>query len=221
MRKQFVFGDIHGCYREFCDLMAMLSPQKGRDCLIFLGDMIDRGRQSKEVVSAILNLKKDYEIIGLMGNHEQAFLDYLQGKAQDFYLQIGGLQTVQSYGFQDFYGPGLEKQLPADHMRFFKELRPYWEDENYIYVHAGLKAKTPLPKQSAEWLFWGGGGKFMRQRHDFGKRVVFGHTAFDAPLLEPERIGIDTGAVYGGHLTCLVLPDMEFVQVKSKKYWPF
>ena len=221
MSKTFVIGDIHGCHSALVELLARLQPDPQKDTLIFLGDYIDRGPDSSKVISEVLELRKRFQrLITLKGNHEDALLDYLAGSGQDFYLGIGGRQTLASYGMTGTGTGPLHEGIPAAHLFFLRDLLSYWEDDNHIFVHAALRPGLHLSQQPAEWLFWGGNGRFANQDYDFGKRVVFGHTAMRGPVITRHKIGIDCGAVYGGHLGCLVLPDMNFIKVKSKRYWP-
>jgi len=169
-------------------------------------------------VEKILGLKAHIaRLITLMGNHEQMFLRYLDGREQGLYLEVGGLQTLQSYGVDNL--KGRIPEIPPTHLHFFKELLLYWEDEDYIYVHAGLQPGVHLSRQSTDWLLW--------SRHEddgddnfFEKTIIYGHTAHRTPIVTSDKIGIDTGAVYGGRLTCLVLPNLEFISVKGKQFWP-
>lgn len=222
MNKIFVIGDIHGCYEAFVELLNKIHPAPQSDTLIFLGDYVDRGPNSKDVIAKLVQLQKKFpKMIALKGNHEVVFLNYLSGNDIEFYLAIGGTQTLASYGIADpFDEESRKRMIPPEHLNFLHTLLPYWEDDEYIYVHAGLKPGTHLSQQPPDWLYWANGGRFANQAYDFGKRVIFGHTAGDSLIITPEKIGIDTGAVYGGRLTCLILPDMEVVSVKSPKYWP-
>lgn len=221
MRKTFVIGDIHGCYRSLLELLRKIDPIPKQDLLVFLGDYVDRGPDSMQVVAELLKLQKQCDhVIFLKGNHEQVFLNYLSGKDRDFYLLIGGRETAASYGINDPLTENPLAKIPPEHVSFFDELLPYWEDDSYIYVHAGIQPGVHLTQQTPDWLFWGRGGKFADLKYDFGKQVVYGHTVCRPPIVEVNKIGIDTGAVYGGDLTCLILPDMEFVSVRGRNYWP-
>ena len=213
MKRTFVIGDIHGCYASLLDLLNKINPDPGQDRLIFLGDYVDRGPDSKKVIAEIISLQSRFShIITLMGNHEQMFLDFLAGREQDFFLHFGGRETLMSYGLKPPFPADIRKQIPADHVNFLNNLLLYWEDENYIYAHAGLEPEIHLSQQSSEWLLWAR-RKFIQSKYDFGKPVVFGHTDMKEPLIEKNKIGIDTGAVYGGRLSCLVLPDMKIISV--------
>lgn len=220
MGKIYVIGDIHGCYRSLENLFQKIAPSPETDTIIFLGDYIDRGPASKKVVDKIIKIQNDFrQIITLMGNHEQMLLRYLTGRDIDVFLQAGGEQTINSYGLKHPEKNILVPDITLDHIQFFNKLLPYWEDENYIYVHAGLQPGIDLHMQSEDWLFWAR-ERFIHSDYNFGKRIIFGHTHFSKPKIEKNKIGIDTGAVYGGSLTCLILPEMKFVSVKGSRFWP-
>ncbi len=212
--RTFVIGDIHGCHQILMALLAKINPISGQDTLVFLGDYIDRGPESRQVVETVISLVSRFKrVITLMGNHEEMFNNYLEGVGRDIYLQTGGRQTIASYGGEAAIAAG---GLPAGHQRFFRELDLYWQDDKYIYVHAGVQRGVHLSMQNRDWLLWS-----REQGHDsgLGKTVVYGHTAHSKPCITEGAIGIDTGAVYGGRLTCLILPDVEFVSVPGRKYW--
>lgn len=107
-----------------------------------------------------------------------------------------------------------EGKIPAEHLSFFESLLPYYETDQYLFVHAGLRPGATVACQSARDLQWIR-REFIDSEDDFGKRVVFGHTHFNAPLVAENKIGIDTGAVYGGSLTCVELPALKFYQVST------
>lgn len=215
MKKTYVIGDIHGCYGAFLNLLEMMDYSK-EDILIFLGDYIDRGPDSQKVVSKVMQLKKELPfVLTLLGNHEAMFLRYLQGAGQEFFLRNGGQETLTSYGMDSVAGINNKPSIPDKHIAFFNSLLLHWEDENYIYVHAGLQPGIHLSLQTDEWCLWAR-EEFINSSYNFGKRVIFGHTVFKEPFIRPEKVGIDTGAVYGGHLTCLVLPDNEFISVPGQ-----
>ena len=102
--------------------------------------------------------------------------------------------------------------VPSDHMAFFNSLPLYWEDQHALYVHAGLQPGRHLSQQTSQWCLWAR-ESFLLATTDFGKPVVFGHTVFPEPFVTADKIGIDTGAVYGGHLTALLLPEREIISV--------
>jgi serine/threonine protein phosphatase 1 len=208
MKKIFAIGDIHGCYDRLKALMEKIPIDLSRDALVFIGDYIDRGPHSVEVVDYLIQLKNRFpDIIFLKGNHEDMLDKFLNGADRFTYLLNGGQQTLDSYltkSVQSEFFP-----IPPDHMEFFKSLRLFYETEEFIFVHAGLRPRVPLESQKTEDLLWIR-DKFVSSKHDFGKRVIFGHTPLKKPLVEPNKIGIDTGAVYGNALTCIRLPDLVF-----------
>lgn len=210
----FAVGDIHGCLDHLQQLIRMLPIRKGKDRLVFIGDYIDRGADSQGVVDYVRCLQEDFcETVFLMGNHEQMFLDYLEGRNAEMFLYNGGLETLVSYGLH-----GRKEVSPADlppgHLTFFQNLRPYYESDEFILVHAGLRPGIPLSEQSLDDLLWIR-FEFIKNDYDFGKNVIFGHTPLSktVPFYGAKKVGIDTGAVYGGRLTCLELPSMQLYQV--------
>lgn len=182
------------------------------DLLLFIGDYIDRGPKSREVVDFLVRLRQQGgEFVFLKGNHEKMLLDYyIQQKDQMLYVANGGAETIASY-----VEGGIGRKafvLPEEHLEFFLSLALYHETEDYIFVHAGLKDGVPLNEQSEEELLWIR-EEFIYSAYDWNKRVIFGHTALEIPFVTPGKIGIDTGAVYGNKLTAVELPRMKFYQV--------
>ncbi len=212
MERIFAIADIHGCLDKLRALMEKIRPDRERDRIVFIGDYIDRGPDSRGVVDYVIDLRDRFgRVVCLMGNHERMFLDYhLYGKDGDLFLMNGGDTTLLSYGMEETPA-GKRARVPEEHLRFFEDLLPYYESEGYIFVHAGLRPHVPLEEQIPEDLLWIRYA-FIRSCQDFGKIVVFGHTPFPEPLIDFNKIGIDTGAVYGGKLTCIELPAMNLYQ---------
>ncbi|RJR40726.1 MAG: serine/threonine protein phosphatase [Deltaproteobacteria bacterium] len=207
----YAIGDIHGCLGHLEQLLDEVQPDLEKDLLLFVGDYIDRGPDSRGVVDYVLRLRQTYprgHIICLKGNHEAMFLDFLQGRDRERFLFNGGLRTLR-----DYWGANWDRLprllLPPEHEEFYQELQLYYETPDYIFVHGGLKPGVPLAEQQEEDLLWIR-GEFIASVEDFGRPVIFGHTPFKRPLIMPNKIGIDTGAVYGNFLTCLKLPEKEF-----------
>jgi serine/threonine protein phosphatase 1 len=214
MNRIFAIGDIHGCLEKLHRLIRSIPADPENDELVFIGDYIDRAGGGPDVIDYILGLKKVYQqVVCLCGNHESMLLNYLEGVDEDLYLSNGGVTTLDAYGIKWSDGPCTRKaKIPADHLRFFASLLPYYETDQYVFVHAGLLPGIPLSEQSVYDMQWVR-REFIDSDDDFGKRVVFGHTHFSAPLVTANKIGIDTGAVYGGSLTCVELPTLKFYQV--------
>ncbi len=211
----YAIGDIHGCLNHLINLLNLVNPDLAQHQLVFVGDYVDRGPNSKGVVDYIIDLKKKYNpenIICLMGNHERMFLDFLQGREEMFFLLNGGTTTAVSYWGDQW--ERRERRLPDGHEHFFETLKLYYETEDFIFVHGGLRPGLPLAAQKEEDLLWIR-KEFIISKFDFGRRVIFGHTPVRAPLLLPNKIGIDTGAVYGNKLTCVLLPEEKFFSVSE------
>jgi serine/threonine protein phosphatase 1 len=206
----YAIGDIHGCLNHLQELLNLVKPDLDRHKLVFIGDYLDRGPHSQGVVDCIIDLKKKYNpenIICLMGNHERMFLDFLQGHEEMFFLLNGGAATAVSYWGDQW--ERRERRLPLEHEHFFKELKLVYQTDDYIFVHGGLQPGLPLSAQQEKDILWIR-KEFINSEFDFGRRVIFGHTPFREPLVRANKIGIDTGAVYGNKLTCLLLPEENF-----------
>jgi serine/threonine protein phosphatase 1 len=214
MGKIFTIGDIHGCISKLDRMMAQLNIDAQNDTLVFIGDYIDRGSDPKGVVDSILDIRKRIKnVVCLLGNHERMFLNYyLEHKDEDLFMNNGGMSTLISYGFNPSGGNNID--IPNDHMEFFITLQLSYETDDYIFVHAGLRPGIPLQRQNFEDLLWIR-YEFINSPYDFKKIVIFGHTplSFTTPLIDKNKIGLDTGAVYGGKLTCIELPEMKIHQV--------
>ena len=214
MKKIFAIGDVHGCLEKLRTLITNIGADPQKDTLVFIGDYIDRGTSSREVVDYIIRLKTQYKkAVCLLGNHEYMLARYLDGLDEDIYLENGGIATLRSYGIFPSDKPEERKtKIPGEHRQFFESLLPYYETEDYIFVHAGMKPELQLSEQTKHDLLWVR-HEFIYAENDFGKMVVFGHTPLSHPLIMPTKIGIDTGAVFGGKLTCVELPGVKFHQV--------
>jgi len=208
MQKIFVVGDIHGCFDKLCALMDKIPLNDKQDQLIFIGDYIDRGSSSFDVVKYLIDLKKRVPgTIFIKGNHEDMLQNYLDGSDRFTYQLNGGQQTLDEYLNRSDNKDAFP--IPSEHLDFINSLQLYYQTDDYIFVHAGLREKVPLESQDKMDLLWIR-DEFIHSDFNFGKRVIFGHTPFKEPLLQANKIGIDTGAVYGNLLTCVQLPEMEF-----------
>ncbi len=199
----YAIGDIHGCLDPLRRLMDQIHPSE-TDEVVFIGDYVDRGPESKGVIDYLLTLRGRY--IFLMGNHERMFLDFLQGKDRFLFLYNGGTSTVESYG-------GLDR-IPASHLDFLNRLPLYYETDDYLFVHGGIRPGIPLQEQDPKDLLWIR-EEFYAHLGRYPKTVVFGHTPMREVLMEEDRIGIDTACVYGNKLTCVILPSRQVIQVSN------
>ncbi len=213
MGRIFVIGDIHGCLDKAQGLVNKIPIKWDRDILVLLGDYVDRGDDPAGVIQFLIELSSLHpdRVKCLKGNHEVMFLDFLnEGALTQAFLSFGGKTTLSSYGIDVGQLKEAKSLIPRSHLDFLKSLRTSFETEKYFMVHAGLKPGVPIHEQKEEDMLWIR-HKFINSDFDWGKRIIFGHTPVDTPLIQANKIGIDTGAVYGGRLTCLILPEIEFI----------
>lgn len=213
-------GDIHGCLEPLEKLVDKLPPE---DELVFLGDYVDRGPQSAQVIDYIIELSKKRPCRCLMGNHELLMMKATQDdKAIPLWLYNGGDATLKSYRLStgDWVDSKDRSALLPGFMEFFRTLALYHEDESAIYVHAGIDVSIKdMAEQESEVLLWAR-EKFFRNSDKWrGKPIVFGHTPTRSLGLDAGDIfkmgafyGIDTGCVYGGHLTGIDTTTFEYYQ---------
>jgi serine/threonine protein phosphatase 1 len=206
--RLLAIGDIHGCRRALQMLLKKIAPDR-RDRIVFLGDYIDRGPDPRGVIETLLALHRRVpRCIFLLGNHERMLLDVLAGRNLPLYLANGGLVTLLAYL------EGGTLHLPASHRRFLAGLRPIYETGQHIFVHAGLWPGRHQSLQTEEDLLWIRDA-FLTSSFDWGKTIVFGHTPLRKPCIRPRRIGLDTGAVYGGSLTGCDLTTRRILQSRE------
>ena len=216
MNKIIAIGDIHGEFYKLRDLIDKLYIDNNY-MLVFLGDYIDRGEHTFEVIDYLVELNKKHNCVFLKGNHEEMFMDYLSGIHENLFICNGGSSTVNSYknnGFNIYPGVDyMDRHLPPEQISFFQSLKYYYETEKYIFIHAGLLPKNiPLSEQPKDILLWER-YDFINSEFNWGKKIIFGHTPNKEILKMYNKICIDTGAYYeDGVLTCVILPEERFVQ---------
>jgi serine/threonine protein phosphatase 1 len=223
----YAVGDIHGEAELLDELLARI-PHRPGDRFVFVGDYVDRGPDSRGVVDRLIRLARERECVFLLGNHESMFLDFLGWRAPEYFagdafLMNGGDRTLASYGYFDVPQPGQDRfRLPKDHEDFYRGLRLHHLDGDYLFVHAGVgralldesDVRYALRRAHPEDLLWDRAG--IDLPHALGVTIVYGHTPsadFEVRWNPPFSIGIDTGAVYGGRLTAIRLPDETLFQV--------
>lgn len=221
--RVYAIGDIHGRADLLFKLMDLIhedveNSEESRIVLIFLGDYVDRGFQSKEVIDYLLSDAMDqYETYFLKGNHEAAFETFLSDSAfGPQWARFGGAETLMSYGIQppraktqtnewEAVCRQLNDVLPNQHRSFLSSLSLYATLGDYVFVHAGLRPGQALENQTEKDILWIR-EEFLKDEGVFDRVVVHGHTPISAPHHDFRRIGVDTGAYLTGKLSaaCLV-----------------
>jgi serine/threonine protein phosphatase 1 len=205
--RTIAIGDVHGCAAALASLVAVIDPSP-LDTLVFLGDYIDRGPDSRGVLDQVIALRTRCTVVPLLGNHEEMLLGALQGQSElNYWLRFGGMEAVASYGHTG--GPGLRPGglwglVPAEHRRFLEGCRDYLETVGHFFVHAYYEPRQPLAEQRWGALRWVSLPS-QPERHCSGKVAVVGHTT--QPSGEILDLGflkcIDTGCYLGRWLTAL------------------
>ena len=234
----YAIGDIHGGLTLLEKLMdvilahEVLSPKKENLYLVFLGDYIDRGEHSKQVIDYLTTkLPPQFETIFLKGNHEDMMLNAIDFESRTIYRDFehwfynGGQNTISSYGVpiahdfnelaEDFY-----QALSETHLAFFKNLPVKFELGHYFFCHAGIRPDRPLKDQTQKELLWIR-DLFLNFTQDHEKIIVHGHTPEIAEH-HGNRIGIDSGSVMSGKLTAVCLEDdgsHQLLSVNHKESW--
>lgn len=215
-QRVYAIGDVHGCDDKLADIHRQITADlRARPCkaplLVHLGDYVDRGPDSRGVLVRLMagDPIRGVPTINLIGNHEQTMLDALsgQGAAMTDWMISGGREALASWG-GDADAPRSEwaAHVPDDHVRFMRELALSHQVGGYFFVHAGIRPGVPLAEQAKQDML-SIRQSFLYSEADLGVVVVHGHTPREAPVIRPNRIGIDTGAVFGGWLTCAILEE--------------
>jgi hypothetical protein len=226
----YAVGDIHGR----SDLLVRLLHAIDADCsrrpairpvTVFIGDYIDRGPCSREVLDLLARWRRDNEAVFLRGNHEiflRRFLD--DSRTLEVWRQHGGLETLLSYGLKPSLNPDRTEQvrladqlanvLPDAHLEFLESLALFYDCGDFLFVHAGIRPGIPIHEQTEDDLLWIR-EEFLAHERPFERFVVHGHTPVSAPDRRPNRINIDTGAFATGRLTCIVVEGSSIVQLRA------
>ncbi|MBN9563793.1 MAG: serine/threonine protein phosphatase [Alphaproteobacteria bacterium] len=212
-RRVYAIGDVHGCLGRLVALHARIAADLAerpveRPLIVHVGDYVDRGPDSAGVVRHLLQGFSGVEVVNLMGNHEHMMLDALDVAdpgAFDHWMRNGGRASLRSWEVPNGAAQdGLREMIPAEHLRFLRRLALHHREGGYLFVHAGIRPGVPIEDQSSLDLMWIR-EPFLSWTGDHGAVVVHGHTPMEGPVVKSNRIGIDTGAVLGGPLTCAVL----------------
>lgn len=229
----YAIGDVHGCNSLLRELIELIRNDSrgypGQPRVVLLGDYIDRGPASREVIDTVIGLQRANwcETIALRGNHEQVLKQFLLDSAKGpDWVMWGGAETLASYGIaaptrQNTEGwlearRELARTFPSEHLHFLNETRLLYKAGDYLFVHGGVKPGVPWDQQTAETLLWIR-DEFLDAERPCELVVVHGHTASETVKQTPWRIGVDTGAFATGRLTCVRLFENErrFMHVKK------
>lgn len=213
-------GDIHGNLDALIALHDKIQQDaagfSGDKIIVYLGDYIDRGMESRQVVDLLIKHPlSGFRAIHLRGNHDQVLLDFLGSEnIAPQWFNFGGQATVLSYGVTLAGIPSGEKQIqlrkdlqdmiPVDHLSFFQQLEYSFSIGDYFFVHAGVRPRIALQRQSPMDMMWIR-EEFLNSPYRFDKMIVHGHSVVTEPEMLENRIAIDTGAYMTGRLTCLAL----------------
>ncbi len=219
--RVYAIGDVHGRLDLLEVLIeALREDNEGRGPadtqIIFLGDLVDRGPNSAQVIEYLLSDAINFASVRyIAGNHEEAFLDVLAGRnetANVAWFRFGGVDTLKSYGVSSnaiaqrglILFDELNHKVPRRHIDFIESFEPHIQLGSYLFVHAGIRPGVALDRQATHDLLWIR-KEFLEDDRDHGMIVVHGHSVTDAVDRRTNRIGIDTGAYKSGRLTALGL----------------
>jgi diadenosine tetraphosphatase ApaH/serine/threonine PP2A family protein phosphatase len=214
--RLFAIGDIHGCPDELDAMLKAIAPGDG-DTVVFVGDYVDRGPSARAVIELALDLEKTHaHTVFLKGNHEDMMLSFLglPGNYGESFLFNGGVATLESYGLKEDDLSEAKDRIPEHHLAFFRNLAVSYLRPPYLFVHAGILPTRQLEEQQTEDMLWIR-QEFILNPHRIDATVVFGHTPMRGVMVDlPYKLGIDTGLVYGGKLTCVEFTEGVLYQVQ-------
>ncbi len=223
----YAIGDIHGrsdCIRRIHEKIESESHFDREDvAIVYLGDYIDRGPDSKGVIEELLRLRRRVRQVFLLGNHEYAMWMFMVGELPyGVWKQWGGDSTLKSYGAgsavlkdsDDQIRRWIKENLPPSHREFMLGLKKYHKERGHIFVHAGLRPEVGLASQQVEDLVMIR-DEFLDSPLYVEESVVYGHTIHERPSIVDRKIGIDTGAYKTGRLTALVIDGKGYRFIES------
>ena len=223
--KLIAIGDIHGQFDNLIKLTDILLKDYSDHKIVFLGDYVDKGNKSAEVLDYLISLKNNHgnKIKFLAGNHEVMFLSAITNfehpNTSKWIKGGGGLETLESYGW-DRFDPFNLSMIPIKHKQFLEDLDLLHETKNAIFVHAGLNPNKKLSEQSPKDLLWIR-EKFNNSKKQWNKTIIHGHTPQykKFPVISKyNRINLDMGAGTRGDIGAIIInkDELKFI-VSSKK----
>ena len=198
--RVIAIGDSHGCANALRTLVEIIRPQPA-DTLVLLGDCVDRGPDSRQLLDDVLALRERCHLVPLLGNHEEMMLNFLDDKQQpDNWLDVGGVATLKSYSSK--LDP---KEIPSEHVDFIRSWGDYFETDSHFFVHASYEPERRLAEQHWQTMRWQSLKNGIPEPHVSGKTAIVGHTSLkDGEILDRGHlICIDTYCWGGGWLTAL------------------
>ncbi|WP_150290251.1 metallophosphoesterase [Sphingobium estronivorans] len=233
--RAYAIGDIHGRDDLFAELLERIAQDEAARAplprlLILLGDLVDRGPQSAQVIGRAMALARaDPNIRFIKGNHEEMFIAAARGRAEAarLFRRFGGVETLASYGLMPDDGTALSDaglarwmlaHIPREHVDFLDDFADMLTVGDYMFVHAGVRPRIALDAQTPADLRWIR-GDFLNHRRPFGKMIVHGHSISEDADVQSNRIGIDTGAFRSGRLTAIGLENSQrwFLQTSADR----
>lgn len=209
----YAIGDIHGCLNALKTIFKQ-DLITNNDTVVFLGDYVDRGPDSKGVLDWLIENKDNFNFKFILGNHEIMMQTArLAPERLLEWLPVGGASTLDSYGVGD--DANWKKRIDPTHWDFIDSCLPYLEIDNFIFVHAGLEKGKTLDKQNEHHLFW---KKYeIPERYDKDRTVICGHTSRKNGEIADfgHTICIDTYAYGGMWLTCLNIETKEYLKANN------
>jgi diadenosine tetraphosphatase ApaH/serine/threonine PP2A family protein phosphatase len=213
-QRIYAIGDIHGCDAQLANLHEVIAEDLARrpvdqPVLLHIGDYVDRGADTAGVLRRLLTGSpiSSMRMVNLVGNHDETMLNALSGDrpAATDWLFAGGRAALESYGIDpDSPREAWPEHVPTEHLDFLRNLTLVHREGEYFFAHAGIRPGVPLERQVREDLLRMR-QPFLYSEVKFGAVVVHGHSPVKEPVVRHNRIAIDTGAVFGGKMTCLVL----------------
>lgn len=222
-KRAYAIGDIHGCLRETIELLQKIKIDNAyrppaETYIVFLGDIVDRGPDSRGVIELLLEFPYDFATpLFIMGNHEEMMVRGLMGEPEllSDWLDYGGLACAESYGIHKSQLSGLaagaleyklRSAIPKQHVLFLRDFIEYVQFGDFLFTHAGIRPGVRLEKQDSRELRWIR-KPFLDYEGDLGVVVVHGHTISDEVVIKHNRIGLDTGAYESGKLSAVCIED--------------
>jgi serine/threonine protein phosphatase 1 len=224
----YAISDIHGCAHQLGQMLGVIDADIAhskpyRAIEVFLGDYIDRGPDSRSTLDLLIKRARRGNTVFLKGNHEAFLADVFRDPSRIAdWAQVGGLQTLMSYGLSPSPNPDEEEQrvlvrelaeaMPPQHLEFLKRLRLTFTCGDFLFVHAGIRPGIPLSEQREADLLWIR-EEFLHSQRNFGKYIVHGHTPVRSAEVLANRANIDTGAYATGNLTLLSIQGSRLLAV--------